>query len=123
MLPQTAISLAPSFVYYKRFQSKKELESLEIEDGGTFKGSLFFIPSPFLSYVLINAGTNDPLELIPIVLHSGEAFDRENATLDKDYERDVDHVEFFVDWLWGISKNKVGETNFLIRAGDAKTSK
>ena len=43
--------------------------------------------------------------------------------LDKYYERAVDHVECFVDWLWGISKNKMGGTNFPIIAGDAKTSK
>ena len=49
-----------------------------------------------------------------MVIHDGEEFDRENATLDKDYERAIDHVEFFVDCLWGISKNKVGVTNFLI---------
>ena len=41
----------------------------------------------------------------------------------EDYERSVNHVEFFVDWLWGISKNEVGVTNFLVWAGDAKTSK
>ena len=58
-----------------------------------------------------------------MVIHAGEEFDRENTTLDKDYERAINHVEFFVDWLWGISKNKVGVTNFLIRAGDAETSK
>ena len=99
------------------------MEELEVDDGGTFKGSSCFIPAPFLCCVLINAGMNYPLELVPIVIHAGEEFDRENATLYKDYERAIDHVEFFVDWLWGILKNKVGVTNFLIRAGDAETSK
>ena len=58
-----------------------------------------------------------------MVIHAGEEFDRENATLDEDYERAVNHVEFFVDCLWGISKKKVGVTKLLIQAGDAKTSK
>ena len=58
-----------------------------------------------------------------MVIHSGKEFNRKNATLDKDYERAVDHVESFVDLLWGISKNKVGVTNFPIRAVDAETSK
>ena len=66
---------------------------------------------------------NDPLELIPMVIHSVEEFNRENDTLDEDYERAVDHVEFFVDWIWSISKNKLGVTNFLIQAGDAENSK
>ena len=52
---------APSFADYKKLQSNKELEELEVDDGGTFKGSSCFIPSPFLHCVLINAGTNDPL--------------------------------------------------------------
>ena len=96
---------------------------MEVDDGVTFKGYSCFIPAPFLCCVFINAWTNDTLELIPMVIHDGEEFNRKNATLDEDYERAVDHVEVFVDWLWGIPKNNVGETNFIIRAGDTKTSK
>ena len=58
-----------------------------------------------------------------MVIHAREEFDRENATLYEDYERAVNNVECSVDWHWGISKNKVGVTNFLIRSGDAKTTK
>ena len=58
-----------------------------------------------------------------MVIHDGEVFDRENSTLDKDYERAVDRVEFLVDWLWGISNTKVGVTNLLICARYAETSK
>ena len=100
----------------RKCNSKKELEELEVDDGGTFKGSSCFIPATFLCCVLINARTNDTFELIPMVIHAGEEFDRENATLDEGYERAVNHVEFFVDCLWDISKNKVGVTNFLIQA-------
>ena len=99
---------------YKKYQSKKKLEELEVDDGGTFKGFSCFIPAPFLCCVLNNAWTNDPLELISMVIHAREEFDRENVTLDEDYERAVDHVEFLVDWIWGISKNKVGVKHFLI---------
>ena len=102
-----------SLADYKQFQSNKELEELEVENVGTFKGSSCFLPAPFLRCVLINAGANDSLEFIPMVIHAGEEFDRENATLDEYYERAVDHVEFSVDWIWGISKNKVGLTNFF----------
>ena len=90
------------------------MEKLEVDYDRTFKVSSFFIPTPSICSVFINARTNNPLEYIPMVIHSGEEFYWENATLDKDYERAIDHVELFVDWLWGISKNKVGETNFLI---------
>ena len=67
---------------------------MEVGDGGTFKVSSCFIPTPFFHCVQINAGTNNPLELIPMVIHAGDEFDRENATLDKDYERAINHVEF-----------------------------
>ena len=90
------------------------MEEFEVDDGVTFKVSSCFIPAPFLCCVLINARTNNPFEFIPMVIHTGEEFNRENATFDEDYERAIDHVEFFVDWLWVISKNKVGVTNFLI---------
>ena len=52
------------------------MEELEVDDGGTFKGSSCFISATLLRYVLINAGTNDPLELIPMVIHDGEEFYR-----------------------------------------------
>ena len=58
-----------------------------------------------------------------MVIHAGQEFDGENDTLVEDYERVFDHVESFVDWLWVISKNKMGVTNFLIRVGDSETSK
>ena len=96
---------------------------MDVDDGGTFKRSSCFIPDPFLCCVLINYGKNNLLELITMVIHAGEKFDREKATLDKDYERAIDHVEFFVDWLWSISNNKVGVTNFLIQAVNDKNSK
>ena len=67
---------APSLADYKKCQSKKSLEELEVEDGGIFKVSSCFIPDPFLCCVLINAGTNDPHELITMVIHAGEEFDR-----------------------------------------------
>ena len=51
---------APSVAYYKQCQSKKELEVLEVDNGGTFKGSSCFIPSPLLCCVLINARTSNP---------------------------------------------------------------
>ena len=58
---------------------------------------------------MINSGTNNPIELTPVVIHAGEEFNRENATLDDDCERAIDHVEFFGYWLWVVSNNKVGK--------------
>ena len=58
---------APSLADYKQFRSNKELDELEVDDGGTFKGSSCFIPGPFLCCVL----TNDPPEWIPMVIHAG----------------------------------------------------
>ena len=66
---------------------------MEVDNGGTFKGSSCFIPAPFLCCVFINAGKNDPLDLIPMAIHAGEEFDRENSTLDNDYERAFYRVE------------------------------
>ena len=51
---------------------------------------------------------NDSLELIPMVIHAGEEFNRENATLDKDYERAVDHVEFLLIGFWVYQRTRRG---------------
>ena len=39
---------APSLADDKKCHSNKELEELEVDDGGTFKGSSCFIPAPFV---------------------------------------------------------------------------
>ena len=61
-----------------------------------------------LSASIYKSSSNSTQVFIKWCQEGGEEFDRENANLDEDYERAINHVEFFVDWLWGISKNKVG---------------
>ena len=65
------------FGILQKMPIKEKLEELEVYNGRTIKGSSYFIPTPFLRCVLINAGTNNPLDLIPMVIHAGEKFDRE----------------------------------------------
>ena len=71
---------------------------------------------------VLQAVTNDPLELIPIVIHAAEEFDRENIVLDEGYESSINHAEVFSDWLWGIADYRVSESRFFLRAGDAEIS-
>ena len=66
---------APSLEAYKKCQTPKELEELKPDGGGDFGGSPAFIMAPFLSYAVLHAGTNEPLELIPAVIHATEEFD------------------------------------------------
>ena len=65
--------------------------------------------APFLRAAVLHAGTSEPLELIPAVIHAAEEFDRENAAQDEDYESAVEHAKVFSDWLWGVFKEEVGE--------------
>ena len=113
---------APSLEAYRRCQTAEELGELKPDGGGAFGGSPAFIMDPFLRYAVLHAGTNEPLELIPAVIHTAEEFDRENAILDEDYESAVDHAEVFSDLLWGVFKKEVGYTKFLLQMGDAEVS-
>ena len=62
----------------------------------------------------MQAGTNKPLELIPVVIHAAEEFDRENTILDENYESVINHAKVLLDWLWGVSNDEVGEIKFLL---------
>ena len=66
---------APSLEAYKGCESNKEFESLIPDGGGSFEGSAAFIMAPFLRMAVLQAEMNDPLELIPIVIHAAEEFD------------------------------------------------
>lgn len=88
---------APSLKAYKKFKEAKELANLPTNENATFKGLSMFIVAPFVRDAVIGAGTKDPLELIPNIIHAGEQFDRDNATLDESYDKGVDHSEMFVE--------------------------
>ena len=105
---------APSLTAYKNCKDAKELANLATDGDDTFKGSSMFVLAPFARDAVIGADTNDPLKLIPIVIHAGEQFDRDNAILDDNYERGVDHAEVFADWLWGAYQKKVPEARFVL---------
>ena len=95
---------APSLEAYRRCQTDEKLGELEPDDGGAVGGSLAFIIALILRAAVLHARTNNPLNLIPDVIHAAEEFDRDNAILDEDYRSTVDHDEVFSDWLWGVFK-------------------
>ena len=78
---------APSLTAYTNCKESKELANLATDGDGTFNGSSMFVVAPFVRDAVIGADTNDPLELIPIVTHAGEQFNRDNAILANNYER------------------------------------
>ena len=69
---------------------------------------------PFLRTAVLQEGINEPLELIPVVIHAAEDFDRRNAILDENYESAINHDEVLSDWLWGVMNDKVEKTRFLL---------
>ena len=86
---------APSLESYRRFQTAEKFGELKPYGRGAFRGSPAFIMAPFLLSGVLHAVTNEPMELIPAVIHAAEEFDRENAILDEEYESAVDHAEVF----------------------------
>ena len=70
---------APSLEAYKKCQTPKELGELEPDGRGVFGGSPVFIMAPFLRAAVLHAGKNEPLELIPAVIHAAEEFNRERT--------------------------------------------
>ena len=97
----------PSLTAYKNCKESKELADLATDGDGTFKGSSMFDVAPFVWDAVIGAATKYPLEFILIIIRAGEQFDRDNAILDDNYERGVDHAEVLADWMWGAYKKKV----------------
>ena len=69
---------------------------------------------------LNNAGNNDPLSLIPIVLEAAKLYDKEHKRCDEDYQRARDHAETAANFLWLISAGKVTPLKFVAQPDDGE---
>ena len=67
----------PGLEKYKESETEEDLNALKGTKAGKIDGSNIFILAPFMIKSLINAKTNDPLKLIPIVIDAAKNFDDE----------------------------------------------
>ena len=67
---------------------------------------------------LNNAGANNPLSLIPIVLEAAKLYNEEHKRCDQDYQRTRDHAEAAANSLWLISAGKITPLKFAVRPDD-----
>ena len=67
---------------------------------------------------LNNAGTNDPLSLLPIVLEAAKLYGEEQKRCDEDYQRARGHAEAAANFLWLISAGKITPLKFAVRPDD-----
>ncbi len=90
------------------------------EDGVfSYKGSNTLLPAPWLRDTLMNAGTDCPFELIPMVIIAAKAYDDLHPDLDELSKASV-HAEDFCCWAWGAGANRVKETKLNINADDGE---
>eukprot|EP00957_Ditylum_brightwellii_P101694 7749988-Ditylum_brightwellii.AAC.1 len=95
-----------------------ELGALAIPDqrgAVTYPGCACFIPAPFLRDAIINAESNDPFEIIPMVFLIAKDFDDKNGSGDA-----TQHSEDFALWAWGVRHGKVTETRFELNPDDGE---
>ena len=62
----------PGLEKFKECESEEDLSALKGTKAGKIDGSNIFILAPFMIKSLINAKTNDPLKLIPIIMDTAK---------------------------------------------------
>ncbi len=80
-------------------------------------GSNIMIPAPWLRDTIMNADTQSPFELIPIVLAAAQTYDETHPDLGN-HDRAIEHAGSFCSWAWGAGVNRVPETRVDINADD-----
>ena len=83
----------------------------------TYEASNIMIPAPWLRDTIINADTQSPFELIPIVLAAAQTYDNAHPDLINN-DRAIVHADAFCSWAWGAGVNRVPETRLEINADD-----
>ena len=109
---------APGTEKFQKCNSNEERAALTGISKGIHDASNIFLTAPWLVQALNNAGTNDPLSLIPIVLEAAKLYDEEHKRCDEDYQRVRDHAEAAANFLWLISAGKITPLKFAVRPDD-----
>lgn len=105
--------------------TKEEVAAFDIppENGIVgFEGSNIILPAPFARDAILNSGSRDPFELIPIVMAAAWTFDSEHED-DEDYPTTaVIHADDMVAWLWSVGVGRIDETRYSINPDDGEHS-
>ena len=103
---------------FEKCESNEECAALTGVTKGMHDASKIFLTAPWLVQALNNAGTTDPLSLIPIMLEATELYNEEHKRCDEDYQRARDHAEAVANFLWLISVGKITPLKFAVRPDD-----
>jgi hypothetical protein len=74
------------------------------------------LPTPWLQDTILNANTQDPFELIPIVLIAAEAYNKAHNTIGGG--RAIIHADDFCSWAWGAGVGRVKESIIEVSTDD-----
>ncbi len=72
------------------------------------------LPASWLQDTILNADTQDPFELIPIVLIASKAYDDAHNTVGGG--RAIIHADDFCSWAWGAGVGRVKESIIEVNA-------
>jgi hypothetical protein len=99
-----------------------QVPSAKPENGGfySYKGSNIMLPAPWLQDTILNGDTQDPFELIPIVLTAAKEYDNAHHTVGGG--RAIVHADdfCFCSWAWGAGVGRVKESIIEVNADDAE---
>jgi hypothetical protein len=114
--------VTPLIVDFKTCLTAQDIRDLQVpstkpEDGGFYfsKGSNIMLPAPWLQDTILNADTQDPFELIPIVLIVPKEYDDAHNTVGG---RAIVHADDFCSWAWGAGVGRVKESIIDVNADD-----
>ena len=97
------------------------IPNMEPDEDGLFsyEASNIMLPASCLRDSIMNADTQTPFELIPIVLAAARAYDETHPDLADD-DKAIVHADDFCSWAWGAGVSRVPETRVDINADDGE---
>ncbi len=115
LAPADCKLVTPTIVDFEACLTAQEVRDLQVpsaepENGGfySYEGSNIMLPAPWLRDTILNADTQDPFELIPIVLIAAEAYDDAHNTVGGG--KAIIHADDFCSWAWGAGVGRVKES-------------
>ncbi len=87
-----------------------------------FEGSTVFIPSPLLRNAILASDTNEPFELIPILIvtAAARAFNLEHEEDETMVSKAITHADNLNAWLNGVKAGSINKTRYQINPDDSE---
>ena len=83
-----------------------------------YKGSMFFLPAPYLRRAILSSGLSAPFKLIPVAVAAAKEFAQNHEGEQNIKDAAIEHAQAFVSYCWSVGAGKIPETRIFPRPDD-----